>query len=191
MIADRLEPFATTPVGTPAQNRALAVDKLRQRAEELACPPESKPQAGDPVDVCVFRLGSQICAFEARYVSNVFVLRGYTAIPCVPPFVLGVVNMRGTFLTVLDLARFFRQSGRGLNDFSKIIVITAQGREFGVVTDELLGVIRLDKSSLQTDIDTLSEKYAEYTLGISRDGVLLLDAPALLESGDLRVHSGL
>src|SRR5882757_6299566 len=89
---------------------------LRARARVLARPPERQAEAGAMLDLLEFRLAQECYAVENRYVQEVCPLKELTPLPCTPPFLLGIVNVRGRILPVLDLKKFFDLPEKGLTD---------------------------------------------------------------------------
>src|ERR1700712_5225839 len=89
---------------------------LRERARLLARVPESEPVAGAVLELLEFSLAQERYAVENRFVREVCPLKELTPLPCTPPFLLGVVNVRGRILPVLDLKKFFDLPEKGLTD---------------------------------------------------------------------------
>ncbi|MDA8325786.1 MAG: chemotaxis protein CheW [Nitrospiraceae bacterium] len=78
---------------------------LRKRALALAKEPEA-PDSGEHIDVLEFLLARERYAVESSYVREVWPLKDLTPVPCTPPFVLGIIGVRGRILSVLDLKKF-------------------------------------------------------------------------------------
>ena len=71
---------------------------LRERAQALARPQSSAPAPSTMLELLEFRLSVERYALEIRHVQDVHPLRELTPLPCTPPFVLGIVNVRGRIL---------------------------------------------------------------------------------------------
>ena len=84
-----------------------ATQILRARARVLARPRKQAPATETLLELLEFRLARERYAVEVRYVREVYPLKDLTPLPSTPPFVLGVVNVRGRILPVLDSARKF------------------------------------------------------------------------------------
>jgi purine-binding chemotaxis protein CheW len=96
---------------------------LRTRARALARTPPQASAEGAMLELLEFRLASERYAVESQLVEEVHPLRDLTPLPCTPPFVLGIVNVRGRILPVLDLKKFFELPERGLTDLHRIILV--------------------------------------------------------------------
>ena len=75
---------------------------LRERAERLAREEPPAPE-GALLDVVAFPLGGEPFAVGALHVGEVLPLRGVTPLPGTPPFVAGILNLRGTLVSLVDL----------------------------------------------------------------------------------------
>jgi len=160
---------------------------LRARAKALAIPTQSMP-AGAMLELLEFRLASERYALETRHVRDVHPLRELTPLPCTPPFVLGIVNVRGRILPVLDLKKFFDLPERGLTDLHRIILVQGNDLEFGLLADVIVGVRSVAADSLQPSLPTLTGIRAEYLKGIGEDRLVVLDVERILADPKIIVH---
>ena len=127
---------------------------------------------------------------------EVYPLKELTPLPGTPPFVLGLVNVRGQILSVIDLKKFFDLPEKGLTDLNKLIILDsgdlalskAEGMAFGILADAVLGVRPLPVSELQPSLPTLTGIREEFLKGVTRERVVILDADRLLSSKDIIVH---
>src|SRR4051794_13858537 len=92
---------------------------LQARARALARRPEEAPAAGEMLEILEFTLASERYAVENRYVLEVAPLKELTPLPCTPPFVRGIVNVRGRILPVFDLKMFFDLPQKGISDLHR------------------------------------------------------------------------
>lgn len=153
---------------------------LRARALELARAPEDKQAPAEFLEVVEFLLAGERYAVESRYVREVRPLDDLTPLPCTPQFVLGVVNVRGEILSVIDLKKFFDLPEKGLPERSKVILLRAEEMELGLLADEVFAVRPVPLESLQAPPPTLSGIRAEYLRGVTKERLAILDAEKLL-----------
>ncbi|TRZ52091.1 purine-binding chemotaxis protein CheW, partial [bacterium] len=141
-------------------------------------------QQADPnqefLEIVAFRLASETYGIEAAYVREAYPLRDFTPLPGVPPFVLGIVNVRGQILSVIDLKKFFDLPAGGLGQLNKLIILWDEQMEFGILADEILGAQSIPLDSIQPAPPTVSGIGAEYLRGITAERVILLDAEKIL-----------
>jgi purine-binding chemotaxis protein CheW len=161
---------------------------LRARAQALARAPQAAPAAGTMLELLEFRLASERYAVESRHVQEVHPLRDLTPLPCTPPFIVGIVNVRGRILPVVDLKKFFDLPERGLTDLHRIILVRGHGLELGLLADVIVGVRSVAADSLQPSLPTLTGIRADYLKGISEERLVVLDLERLLSDPKIIVH---
>jgi purine-binding chemotaxis protein CheW len=161
---------------------------LRARAQALARAPGSAPAAGTMLELLEFRLASERYALESRHVQEVHPLRDLTPLPGTPPFILGIVNVRGRILPVMDLKKFFDLPERGLTDLHRIILVRGHGLELGLLADVIVGVRSVAADSLQPSLPTLTGIRADYLKGVGEGPLVVLDLDRLLADPKIVVH---
>ncbi|HEY4443247.1 MAG TPA: chemotaxis protein CheW [Steroidobacteraceae bacterium] len=161
---------------------------LRARAQALARPPPSAPASSTMLELLEFRLASERYALETRHVQDVHPLRELTPLPCTPPFVLGIVNVRGRILPVLDLKKFFDLPEQGLTDLHRIILVRGNDLELGLLADVIVGVRSVAGDSLQPSPSTFTGIRADYLKGIGEAHLVVLDLDRILSDPKIIVH---
>lgn len=164
-----------------------AIDILKARALRLAQVPDgAAPQ--EEWEVIEFVLGRERYALEACCVREVALLPELTRLPCVPPHVLGVINLRGQVLAVVDIKRFFGLPQEGISNLNRVLVLRCPGMVFGVLADEVLGVRQLPVRALQAPQDGLTGIPAIYLKGVTAERLVVVDGLALLRDPALIVN---
>jgi purine-binding chemotaxis protein CheW len=168
---------------------------LRARAELLAKEPEEK-EAGEYIEIVEFLLAQEHYGIETRYIREVYPLKDYTTVPCTPSFVLGLINVRGQIISVIDIKKFFDIPEKGLSDLNKVVILRsegpslskAEGMEFGVLADLILGVRNIALSEIQPPLSTLTGIREEFLRGVTGERTVVLDAEKLLADKNIVVH---
>lgn len=173
-------------IWTPSTDETHRI--LRERALALAQEPPLQETANGTVEVLEFTLAYERYAVETHHVRQVALLEGLTPLPCTPPFVLGIVNLRGAILPVMNLKNFFGLPEKGLTDLSKIIVLQSENTLFSILADEIAGVRRILLADIQSSLPTLTSILKNYLKGVTSERVALLDAAKLLTSGEIIVQ---
>lgn len=140
---------------------------------------------GKSISVIEFLLIPERYAFEEIYVSEVLFLKEITTVPGVPPFVMGVINLRGKIISIVNLKNLFNLKDRGLTELNKVMILKNDKMEFGVVADSITGNKSIFLNTLSPPPITLGKIEAEYIRGITPDGLILLNADCLLSSNHL------
>jgi len=161
---------------------------LRARAQALARPSSSAPAPSTMLELLEFRLASERYALEIRHVQDVHPLRDLTPLPCTPPFVLGIVNLRGRILPVFDLKKFFDLPEQGLTDLHRIILVRGNDLELGLLADVIVGVRSVAVDSLQPSPPTFTGIRAGYLKGIGEERLVVLDLDRILSDPKIIVH---
>jgi purine-binding chemotaxis protein CheW len=162
---------------------------LRERARRLALEPgeAESPTGLAEAEVLICRLGDERYAIDLALLRAVQPAHGLTPIPCTPPFVAGMLNVRGIVVTVLDLARLLElPDGPPLEAAFALLTDCAQGSgqgQVGLLVHEVLGVRRLAYGDLDR---SLSGNPA--VRGIAGGEIVVLDLAALLADGRFEVH---
>jgi purine-binding chemotaxis protein CheW len=163
---------------------------LRCRAQVLGREPVRPDGDQERLEFLAFRLADEKYAIELGFVREVLFLEDLTPVPGTPAFVLGIVNIRGQILSVIDLKEFFLLPRKTLGERDELIVLRAETMEFGVRADSILGTVRLPASGIQTSLSTLDEVRARFLKGVTHDRLIVLDGQKLLSDKGLIVHEG-
>ncbi|PTR14779.1 CheW protein [Nitrosospira sp. Nsp2] len=187
-VEQRLETARTAleRVWTPSVEETQRT--LQARALTLAQERSEPENAEDAIEVLEFALAYERYAVETRYVRQVAKLEQLVPLPCAPAFVVGIVNLRGAILPVLDLKNFFELPVKGLTDLNKIIVLQSEKILFSILADEIVGVRNFLLRDVQSSLPTLTGVRKDYLKGVTPERVTLLDAEKLLASENILVQ---
>lgn len=153
---------------------------LRARAQALARTPDRSSIGEATLELLEFGLAQERYALETRYVREVYPLKHLTPLPSTPPFVIGIVNVRGRILPVFDLKKFFGLPENGLTDLHRVILVSGHELEFGLLADVSAGVRTIPMSSLQPPLPTLTGIGADYLKGVTAERLIVLDMERIL-----------
>ncbi len=180
------EAGASATPATPATPEDREI--LRARARALSRPPERAAAAEASLELLEFRLAQECYALETRHVHEVYPLKDLTPLPCTPPFVPGIVNVRGRITPVIDIKKFFDLPDKGLTDLHRIILVRGNDLEFGLLADQIVGVRTIPVDSLQPSLPTLTGIRADYLKGVTADRLVVLDLERILADPKIIVH---
>jgi purine-binding chemotaxis protein CheW len=160
---------------------------LQARAQALSRESVESRNAEDQIEVLEFLLAYEKYAVEASYVREVYPLKDLTPLPGTPPFVRGIINVRGRILSVVDLKKLMDLPEKGLTDLHKVIIISDGDMEFGLLADAVQEVGRISKSEIQPALPTLIGLRPEYLKGVTGQRVVVLDVGQILADPQLKV----
>jgi purine-binding chemotaxis protein CheW len=159
--------------------------KIRARALTQGLDDRAEPE--DYLEVLEFSLAYERYALETSLVREVYPLKELTPLPCTPPFILGIINLRGQILAVINLKRFFNLPEKGLSDLNKVIVLRRGRLEVGILADAVAGVRALPLTEVQ-QLSTLEGLSPDYLKGVTPEALIILDAEKILTDPRLIVH---
>lgn len=161
-------------------------DILIKRAEILARDIFAERE-GERTQIVEFMLAGEKYGIEAIYVREIFPLKDLTPIPCTPPFITGVINVRQEIVSVMDIKKFFNLPECGITELNKVIILKTDDMEVGILADSITGVTGVDIDGLQTFLPGLTEIGAEYLKGIAEGPFIILDGGKILSDKKLIV----
>lgn len=174
-----------------AVGEAAAKDQiLRERARLLAQKPQPAA-AGEVLVVVEFTLGPEKYGIVSTLVREVYPLKDFTPLPGTPPFILGLMNVRGQILSITDLGKLFGLPDSGLKNANRVIILRNPSREFAILVDTIVGMCPIPLAELQDDLPTLTDMAGEFIMGITPDRLTVLNGEKLLTDNRLVVNGDL
>lgn len=136
-----------------------------------------------------FALDSESYGIEIQYVIEIIGIQAITEVPELPPYIRGIINLRGKIVPVMDVRLRFKKQFKEYNDRTCIIVIDIKDVSIGLIVDSVSEVISIPDSEI-VDPPDLSKAGNQYVKGIGKvnDGVkLLLDCEKMLNDDDTEI----
>jgi purine-binding chemotaxis protein CheW len=161
---------------------------LRSRAKKLSREIESKGKDKEYFEVLEFMLAHETYAIETSFVREVYPMMELTSLPCTPAFVLGLINIRGQILTVVDMKKFFDLPEKGITNLNKAIVVKKDAMELGILADEIIGIKSISSDDIKPPPATITGIGAEYLKGVTEDRLIVLDIEKVMSDRKLVVH---
>lgn len=149
----------------------------------------SKP-AVDEVQLVVFTLAGCEAAVSIRQVREIIRVGDITWMPKAPPFLEGILNLRGRIIPVLDLKKRFQMPLTDRTDESRILVLEAKDQIMGFGVDKVVEVLKVPQGGIQGTTEPLLGVPAEFIEGLvaqDRRLVLLFDLKKLLTLDDSKI----
>lgn len=153
---------------------------LKARALELGKEPELKKGFIPMVQLITFLLGAEEYGVEAAFIREIYPLKDYTPLPGVPAFILGIINVRGQIIPVVDLKKLFNLPEPGITELNKVIIMHDNQMEFGILADVIHGTQRVDRDEIISAPYTLKGIGEAYLMGVTKEGLIVLNASKLL-----------
>lgn len=150
--------------------------------------------AGVAQEYLTFILGAEEYGIDILRVQEI---RGYdavTAIANAPPFIKGVINLRGTIVPIVDMRIKFNLSSATYDAFTVVIILNVLQRTVGIVVDGVSDVVALNANDIKPPPEFGSSFDTKFLtgLGVSNDRMLILvDIEKLIGSREMALIGSL
>ena len=168
-----------------AENETLVATQLAQQLEE-------KKENAALVDfkMVTFSLADKDYSIDIMHVKEIAKAGRFTFVPNTLPFVLGVYNLRGEIIPILDLRIFFNIEvpPREENKLENMLILQVEDQKFGVVVDKIDKVIGVQKSSIQPPHPLFGDINIKYIDGVVESNnrlYVLLDITRIFSSKEV------
>lgn len=137
----------------------------------------------------VFTLAGEEFGVGIDEVKEIIRVEKITRVPNTPPYILGVINLRGGIVVIIDLAMKLSLATKEIDKNTRIIVIEKEENVYGMVVANTSEVLRLGSEQIEPAPQIITEKIdACYIEGVAVLGerlLILLDLQKVLGSGDV------
>ncbi|MBY7731798.1 chemotaxis protein CheW [Vibrio splendidus] len=122
-----------------------------------------------------FQLEEETYGINVMQVREVLRYSEIAPVPGAPDYVLGIINLRGNVVTVIDTRSRFGLMQGEITDNTRIIVIESERQVIGILVDSVAEVVYLRSSEIDTTPSVGTDESAKFIQGVSnRDGKLLI-----------------
>ena len=120
----------------------------------------------------IFNLGSEEFAIDVMSVKEIMKMQAITIVPQTPPFVQGVINLRGKIVPVINLRRKFGFDDHEDDDHTCIVVVRMQSdggeQPVGIVVDGVVEVLSLNQEDIENTPDFGPDEVMPYVRGMAK-----------------------
>jgi len=135
-----------------------------------------------------FELENEIYGISVAEVREVLRYTDIAPVPGSPSYVIGIINLRGNVVTVIDTRARFDLGPKDINDDTRIIIIDIEDQEVGILVDSVAEVVDISLSAIEAAPNVGNEETSRYIQGVtSMNGQLLIlvDVNKLLTEEEL------
>ncbi len=135
-----------------------------------------------------FHLGKESYGIEIRHVTEIIVLQEITKVPDLPDFIIGVVNLRGNVISVMDMRMRFHLETREYDDRTCIVVVNVKDIAVGLLVDTVNEVLNIPEEQVDPPPKTHSGIKSNYVMGmgkVEKQVKILLDIEKILQEEEL------
>lgn len=137
----------------------------------------SAQSSDDPVLQWVtFRLENETYGINVMQVQEVLRYTEIAPVPGAPSYVLGIINLRGNVVTVIDTRQRFGLVSAEVSDNTRIVIIESDKQVIGILVDSVAEVVYLRQSEIETAPNVGNDEAAKFIQGVcnKNDELLIL-----------------
>lgn len=123
-----------------------------------------------------FRLENESYGINVMQVQEVLRYTEIAPVPGAPSYVLGIINLRGNVVTVIDTRERFGMSPSEVTDNSRIVIIETDMQVVGILVDSVAEVVYLRQSEIETAPNVGNDETSKFIQGVchKNDELLIL-----------------
>jgi len=160
-------------------------------AENMSASGTNRYVDGESVDDPVlqwatFRLAGELYGVNVMQVQEVLRYTEITPVPGATDFILGIINLRGNVVTVLDTRDRFGMEAGDISDNSRIVIIEAGGQVVGMLVDSVADVVYLRQSEIEKTPNVGNDDSAKFIQGVcnkNNELLILIELESVIEAG--------
>lgn len=149
----------------------------------------------DPITQWVtFYLDEEKYGIKVMQVQEVLRMTEIAPVPGAPDYVLGIINLRGNVVTVIDTRKRFGLGEKEADDATRIVIIESENQVVGILVDSVAEVIELHESEVESAPNVGNDESSKYIQGVSskeKELLILVDVDKLLSDEEWQEVSGL
>ncbi|KZZ15513.1 chemotaxis protein CheW, partial [Oleiphilus sp. HI0079] len=122
-----------------------------------------------------FRLDDETYGINVMQIQEVLRYSEIAPVPGAPHYVLGIINLRGNVVTVIDTRTRFGLAQSEVSDQTRIVVLELEGQVVGVLVDSVAEVVYLKESEIETAPNVGNDESARFIQGVcNKNGELII-----------------
>lgn len=152
------------------------MEKLQVLNEELMDEDTQKDQ------YLIFSIGEEFYGIEIKSVTEIIGIQNITQVPELPPYIKGIINLRGRIIPVMDVRTRFKKEAVAYNDRTCVIVVDFQSVSVGLIVDSVSEVLSIAEQDIVPPPEFVGSG-SRYISGIGKVGSdvrLLINCDKLL-----------
>jgi len=134
-------------------------------------------------------LGGECYGLNAVEAKEIFKLPKLVRVPKTPAFIMGIINLRGEIISVVDIRDLLNvPSTTKFDDMARVVLLQAEGISTGLVVEQVKEITSIPAESISPTSKAINKKdyfkgQAEYDEGL----VIILDIPKFLTATEFKV----
>jgi len=132
-----------------------------------------------------FRLEDELYGINVMQVQEVLRHTEIAPVPGAPAYVLGIINLRGNVVTVIETRRRFALMDLEVDDNTRVVIIEVDGQVVGLLVDSVAEVVYLRESEIEKAPEVGNDESSKYIQGVvtrEKELLILIDVNKLLST---------
>lgn len=121
-----------------------------------------------------FRLGNETYGINVMQVREVLRYTEIAPVPGAPSYVIGIINLRGNVVTVIDTRERFGLPAADVTDNTRIVILESEDQVVGIMVDSVAEVVYLRESEIETAPNVGNDESSRYIQGVCHKNDTLL-----------------
>ncbi|HEX7704959.1 MAG TPA: chemotaxis protein CheW [Thermoanaerobaculia bacterium] len=185
---------ATPAPGAAAIESGVSSSKLdrfkaeagRRREQETV---EKVEETGERVELLTFVIAKEQYAVDIERIVEIVTPRPVTRVPNADPSIVGIISLRGTIVTLVDVRRKLGHPPAGAHDEeTRIVVVDLSGEMIGFIVDRVLRVVKTSPDAIEAHPVVHAAELDESVRGVFRAGdalTIVLELDKLLDHSNI------
>jgi len=167
---------------------AEVAEKIKERTIDKETD-YGEEEFSEETQVVGFMMDDEEYGLDIMQVREIITVPKITKIPRAASFIEGIIDLRNSVLPIIDLRKRFLLETKPHTEETRIVVVTIENKECGIVVDSVTEVMRLANTDIEGAPSMVSSVEAQYVKGISRVKrglIVLLDVDKILSEEEMK-----
>ena len=136
------------------------------------------------MELATFYIGDALCGMDILRIQEINKHMEMTVVPQAPDYVMGILNLRGQIVTVIDLGQKLGLSSIELSDEARNIIVNSEDEHIGLVVDRICDVVEANQEMVETppaNIGAIQGVFFEGVFKTENNLIGILDVEEILK----------
>ncbi|MFO7714221.1 chemotaxis protein CheW [Desulfosarcina sp.] len=141
--------------------------------------------ASRTIEMATFYVGKALCGMDILKVQEINKLMDMTTVPQAPDYVMGILNLRGQIVTIIDLGKKIDLGATEMNDMSRNIIVNSKDEYIGLLVSRISDVVEADLDKVEPPPANIGGVQGKFFKGVFKTKARLigiLDVEKVLEN---------